>query len=89
MNSFHPVADQLIADLKQESQLVNLIIKGCIEHRWAVTEEERQIAEAIVYNAFETYAIERGMTERKAESFCEQYLEQLIQLVQAVLAGEA
>lgn len=42
------IADQLLANLRQESQLVDLIIKGCIEYRWAVTEEERNIAEAMV-----------------------------------------
>jgi hypothetical protein len=80
--------EQLLADLKQESELVDLIIKGCIEHRWAVGEEERNIAEAIVYNAFETYAIRRGMSEQKAEQFCERYLEHLIQVVQHVIEGE-
>ncbi|WP_416668575.1 hypothetical protein [Egbenema bharatensis] len=85
MNASHPIAEQLLADLKQESQLVNLIIQGCIEHRWAVDQEEREIAEAIVYNAFEAYAIDRGMTERQAEQFCEQHLESLIQTVQRIL----
>jgi hypothetical protein len=82
------VIDQLLADLQQESKLVNLIIKGCIEHRWAVGEEERNIAEAIVYNAFETYVIQRGMTEPDAEQFCERHLEYLSQVIQRVLEGE-
>jgi hypothetical protein len=80
-----PNADQLLANLRQESHLVDLIIKGCIEYRWAITEEERNIAEAIVYNAFETYAINSGMTEKQAERFCEQYLNTLIQIVDATL----
>jgi hypothetical protein len=85
MNGTHPIAEQLLADLKQESQLVNLIIQGCIEYRWAVGQEEREIAEAIVYNAFEAYAIDRGLTEQQAEQFCEQNLEPLIQTVQRIL----
>ena len=79
------VAAELIADLRQESQLVNLIIRGCVELRWATGPEERDIATAIIYNAFETYALERGMSLEEAEKFCEQHLEDLIQSVLAVL----
>ena len=79
------IADQLLADLKQESELVNLIIQGCIEDRWAIAPEEQEIARAIIYNAFETYAVSRGMPLEQAEEFCEQHLEQLIETVQAVL----
>jgi len=38
--SFQTVADQLLADLRQENQLINLVIKGCIEYRWAIGKEE-------------------------------------------------
>lgn len=79
------VADQLWADLGQESDLVNLIIQGCIEYRWALGAEEQAIAEAMIYNAFETYAIARGMSLQQAETFCENHLKALIQSVQAVL----
>lgn len=81
MSEQFPVADQLMADLRRESQLMKLITHGCIELRWAVSEEEREIANAIVYNAFETYAVERGMSLGQAEQFCEQNLETLIQSV--------
>lgn len=81
MSEQFPVADQLMADLRRESQLMKLITRGCIELRWAVSEEEIEIATAIVYNAFETYAIERGMSLPQAEQFCEQHLETLIQSV--------
>jgi hypothetical protein len=79
------IAEQLLDDFRQESQLVNLIIKGCIEYRWAVGEDEREIAEAIIYNAFETYAVARGIPLKQAEQFCENHLEELVQLVQAAL----
>jgi hypothetical protein len=79
------VADELIADLRQEGQLVNLIIQGCVELRWATGPEERDIATAIIYNAFETYALERGMSLDAAEKFCEQHLDDLIQSVLTVL----
>ncbi len=79
------VAEQLMADFQQESQLVNLMIQGCIEYRWAIGSEERSIAEAMIYNAFETYAIERGMPLPQAEAFCEQHLDQLIQAIQSAL----
>lgn len=79
------VADQLLANWRQESQLVDLIIKGCIEQRWAVTDEEREISEAIIYNAFESYAIQSGMTPQQAEGFCDQHLADLIQTIQATL----
>lgn len=82
---FSSPADRLLADLRQEQQLMNLIIKGCIEHRWALSDEEKEIAKAIIYNAFETYAIARGMALPEAEQFCEQYLERLIQQVQEIL----
>jgi hypothetical protein len=82
---FQTIADQLLADLKHESQLVNLIIQGCVEHRWAIGAEEREIAEAMVYNAFETYVVERGMPLKQAEIFCERYLDRLIKTVQSIL----
>jgi len=79
------IVEQLLADLRQESQLVDLIIRGCIELRWAIGEEEKEIAEAMVYNAFEAYALARGMPLKAAEKFCEQHLEELIQCVLAIL----
>jgi hypothetical protein len=79
------IAEQLLADLRQEQQLVNLIIKGCIEHRWALGEEETELTEAIVYNAFEAYAVARGMPLKEAERFCEQHLDELIKRIQAIL----
>lgn len=79
------IAEQLLSDLRQEKQLVNLIIQGCIELRWAIGEEEKEIAEAMIYNAFETYAIERGMSRKAAEKFCEQHLEELIHSVMTIL----
>jgi hypothetical protein len=86
--SKHPdqtIAEQLLSDLRQEKQLVDLIIKGCIELRWAIAQEEKEIAEAMIYNAFETYAIERGMSRKAAEIFCEEHLEELIQSVLTIL----
>jgi hypothetical protein len=86
--SKHPdqtIAEQLLADLRQEKKLVDLIIKGCIELRWAIAQEEKEIAEAMIYNAFETYAIERGMSRKAAEIFCEEHLEELIQSVLTIL----
>ncbi|NJR58370.1 MAG: hypothetical protein HC769_05620 [Cyanobacteria bacterium CRU_2_1] len=82
---FQTIADQLLADLKQESQLVDLIIRSCIEYRWAIAEEEQEIAEAMIYNAFEAYVVARGMPPQQAEGFCERYLETLIQTVQRIL----
>jgi hypothetical protein len=79
------IADQLMADFQRESQLVDLIIQGCIEYRWALGYEERQIAEAMIYNAFESYAVERGFALPQAEEFCEDYLDQLIAAIDAVL----
>jgi hypothetical protein len=79
------VADQLLADFRQEQQLVNLIIKSCIEHRWAVGEAEKELSKAMVYNAFETYAVERGIPLEQAEQFCELHLDELIQRIQAAL----
>ncbi|MEB3359183.1 MAG: hypothetical protein VKK04_20825 [Synechococcales bacterium] len=84
-NSHFAIADQLIADLIQEQQFVDLIIRGCIELRWALGEEEREIATAMVYNAFETYALQRGMSLPAAERFCEAHLDELIQSVLAIL----
>ncbi|UBF27647.1 hypothetical protein K9N68_06930 [Kovacikia minuta CCNUW1] len=79
------IADQLLADIRQESQLVNLMIRGCIELRWAITEEEKEIAHAMIYNAFETYAIARGIPLKTAENFCEQHLDELIKSILAIL----
>ena len=79
------IAEQLLSDLRQEQQLLNLIIRGCIELRWAIAQEEKEIAEAMIYNAFETYALERGMSVKAAERFCEQHLEELVQSVLAIL----
>jgi hypothetical protein len=79
------IADQLLADIRQESQLVDLIIRGCIELRWAIGEEEKEIAQAMIYNAFETYAIARGIPLKAAEKFCEQHLDALIQSVLTIL----
>lgn len=79
------IADQLLADLRQESQLVNSIIRGCIELRWAIAQEEKEIAEAMIYNAFEEYVLARGMPLKAAERFCEQHLEELIQRILAIL----
>jgi hypothetical protein len=79
------IADQLLADIRQESQLVNLIIRGCIELRWAIGAEEKEIAQAMIYNAFETYAIARGIPLKTAEKFCEQHLDALIQNILAIL----
>jgi hypothetical protein len=39
----------------------------------------------MIYNAFETYAVERGMSLKAAERFCEQHLEELIESVLAIL----
>jgi hypothetical protein len=83
--SSQTVADQLLADFLQEQQLIDLIIKGCIEHRWAIGAEERTLSEAMIYNAFEAYAVARGMPLAAAERFCEQHLNALIRQVQAVL----
>lgn len=79
------IAEQLLDDLKQERQLVDLMIRGCIELRWAVSEEEKEIATAMIYNAFEAYALARGMSLKVAENFCEQHLEELIQRILATL----
>lgn len=79
------IAAQLLSDLKQESQLVDLMIRGCIELRWAMTEEEKEISQAMIYNAFESYALARGMSLKAAEKFCEQHLDKLIQDILAVL----
>jgi hypothetical protein len=83
--SLKTIADQILADFRREQQLVNLIIKGCIEHRWAISEAEKDLSKAIVYNAFETYAVARGIPLEQAEQFCEQHLDELIQRIQAAL----
>ena len=80
-----PIAEQLLSDLRQEKQLLDLIIRVCIELRWAIAEEEKEIAEAMIYNAFETYARTRGMSRKAAEIFCEEHLEELIESVMAIL----
>ncbi|MEO1519338.1 MAG: hypothetical protein AAFU78_01000 [Cyanobacteria bacterium J06633_2] len=77
--------DELLADLNREHELVNVIIRGCIDHRWALGEEERAIAQAMVFNAFEAYLIERGMTVDEAGEFCEQHIDSLMRSVLAVL----
>lgn len=82
---FQPIADQLIADFHQERQFVDLIIRGFIEYRWAVGQEERAIAEAMMYNAFETYVIARGMPQNQAEVFCERHLDDLIETIDRIL----
>lgn len=79
------IVEQLLSDLRQESQLVNLIIRGCIELRTAISEEEKETAEAMLYNAFEAYVLARGMSLKAAEKFCEEHLEELIQDVLAIL----
>jgi len=84
-NPAQPIAEQLLSDLRQEKQLLDLIIRGCIELRWALAEEEKEIAEAMIYNAFETYARTRGMSRKAAEIFCEEHLEELIESVMAIL----
>ena len=81
----HTIAEQLLSDLRQEQQLLDLIIRGCIELRWAIDPEEKETAEVMIYNAFEAYALSRGMSLKAAESFCEQHLEELIQSVLAIL----
>ena len=83
--SSQTIADQLLADLKQERQLIDLMIRGCIELRWAIAEEEKEIARAMIYNAFETYAFSRGMSLEAAERFCDQHLDALIQRIWATL----
>lgn len=83
--SYPSIAEQLMADFHREHQLVNRIIWGCIEYRWALGEEEREIAEAMIYNAFETYVVNRGMPLPQAEVFCEQNLEPLMRLVDEIL----
>ncbi len=79
------IAEQLMADLHHEHELLNLMIRGCVELRWAVAEQEREIATAMIYNAFETYAIARGISTADAERFCDQHLDQLIQQICQIL----
>ena len=62
-----------------------MIAWGCIEHRWAVTEEEREISEAMIYNAFEEFLLQEGMSVPEAERFCEAHLELLIKRVKDAL----
>lgn len=86
--SEHPspnLVEQLLEDLKLESHLVDLIIRGCIELRWAISDEEKEIAEVMIYNAFEEYALARGMPPKAAEEFCDRHLEELIQRVLAIV----
>jgi len=78
------LADALMTDFRREHQLVNLIIRGCMEYRWAVGEEERAIAKTIVFNAFEVYLIERGMPIQQAGEFCESHIDQLMKSILAV-----
>lgn len=84
-SSANGLVEQLMADLSRESELTTLILKGCIELRWAIAPDEQETARAIIYNAFETYVIERGLSVEAAETFCEQHLEDLIQAVLEVL----
>ncbi|NJL86805.1 MAG: hypothetical protein HC886_13870 [Leptolyngbyaceae cyanobacterium SM1_1_3] len=77
--------EQLLSDLYRESHLANLIVRGCLELRWALGPEERETAIAIIYNAFETYAIEQGMPLEAAEQFCEDKLDHLIEQVSRIL----
>jgi hypothetical protein len=44
-----------------------------------------EIAEAMIYNSFETYALARGISLAAVERFCEQHLEELIQGILAIL----
>ena len=48
-------------------------------------EEETDLSEAMIYNAFEAYAVARGMPLKEAERFCEQHLDELIERIQAIL----
>ncbi|WP_413166542.1 hypothetical protein ACL6C3_07490 [Capilliphycus salinus ALCB114379] len=77
--------DQLLGKLTKQIKLANLIAWGCIEHRWAVTEEEREISEAMIYNAFEEFLLQEGMSVPEAERFCETHLELLIKRVKDAL----
>ena len=73
--------DRLLGKLANQLKLANLIAWGCIEHRWAITEEEREISEAMIYNAFEEFVLQEGMSVTEAERFCEAHLELLIKRV--------
>ena len=79
------LVETLLADFQREHELVKLIIRGCIEHRWALGGEERAIAQAMVFNAFEAYVIERGMSVDEAGEFCEQHIDTLMDAVLAEL----
>lgn len=79
------LVETLLADFQREHELVKLIIRGCIEHRWALGNEERAIAQAMVFNAFEAYVIERGMSVDEAGEFCEQHIDTLMDAVLAEL----
>ena len=82
------IADQLLADLRHERRLVDLMIQGCIELEWAIAHDEQEIARAMIYNAFEAYACDRGMSLNMAEAFCEHHLDELIQRVLIALRTE-
>ena len=73
--------DQLLGKLTNKLKLANLIAWGCIEHRRAITAEEKEISEAMIYNAFEEFLLQEGMSISEAERFCEAHLELLIQRV--------
>ena len=75
----------MLGRLTNQLTLANLIAWGCIEHRWAVTEEEREISEAMIYNAFEEFVLQEGMSLPEAERFCETHLELLIKRVKDAL----
>ncbi|MEL7039162.1 MAG: hypothetical protein AAFO04_26665 [Cyanobacteria bacterium J06592_8] len=77
--------DRLVGKLSQQIRLSRLIAWGCIEHRWAMTEEEKEISEAMIYNAFEEFFLQEGMTLSEAERFCEAHLELLIKRVKEAL----
>ncbi|MFE4108050.1 hypothetical protein [Almyronema epifaneia] len=79
------IADQLLNNLHRESHLVNLMIRGCLELRWALGPEEKETAIAMIYNAFETYALEQGLPLEAAEQICEDKLDNLIEQISAIL----
>lgn len=77
--------DRLVGKLSQQIRLSSLIAWGCIEHRWAMTQEEKEISEAMIYNAFEEFVLQEGMSLSEAERFCEAHLELLIKRVKEAL----
>lgn len=85
LNRQHHQIDALLADLHREHALVNLIIRGCIDYRWAISDDERAIAQAMIFNAFEAYLIEQGMAIADAGEFCDQHLDALMNAVLAEL----